>query len=93
MKKKDGSSYDEIFSSITPQNNFELKNIPVEPNYEDKYFWAAFPGEKSVANLNTEKIQLNNEPIQQKCQISANSCEFGSQTDQTWLARELLRSH
>lgn len=54
MKKKDGSSYDEILSSITPQNNFETKNIPVEPNYEDKYFWAAFPGEKSVANLTPE---------------------------------------
>ena len=54
MKKKDGSSYDEIFSSITPQNNFEPKDIPVKPNYEDKYFWAAFPGENSVANLTTE---------------------------------------
>ena len=55
MKKKDDSSFDEIFSSITPQNNFDPKKIPVEPNYEDKYFWAAFPGKKSVANLTTEK--------------------------------------
>lgn len=55
MKKKDDSSFDEIFSSITPQNNFDPKKTPVEPNYEDKYFWAAFPGKKSVANLTTEK--------------------------------------
>ena len=55
MKKKDGSSFDEIFSSITPQNNFDPKKVPVKPDYEDKYFWAAFPGKESVANLTTER--------------------------------------
>ena len=55
MKKKDGSSFDEIFSSITPQNNFDPKKVPVKPDYEDKYFWAAFPGKESVANLTTEQ--------------------------------------
>ena len=55
MKKKDGSSFDEIFSSITPQNNFDPKKVPVKPDYEDKYFWAAFPGKESVVNLTTEK--------------------------------------
>ncbi len=56
MKKKDGSSFDEIFSSITPQNNFEPNNIPAEPNYEDKYFWAAFPGEKIRCKFNYRKF-------------------------------------
>ena len=59
MKRRDDSSIDEFLSSITPNKNFDRSNIPAAPNYEEEYYWAAFPGKQSVANLTIEKSRIN----------------------------------
>ena len=57
MKRRDNSSMDEFFSSITPKTSFDSAKAPDAPDYEDEYFWAAFPGKKSAANLNVNSLE------------------------------------
>ena len=49
----------QFFSSITPEHSFSEKKPPKAPDYNNKNYWVAFPGKKSVALLDPEKESIN----------------------------------
>ena len=57
--KIDSSLVNQFFSSITPEHSFSEKKPPKAPDYNNKNFWVAFPGKKSVALLDPERESTN----------------------------------
>ena len=60
MSKESDSMLEDFFNSITPEHNFNIKEIPQDPDYSNDDYWGTLPSFSSVAELLPKELNEEN---------------------------------
>ena len=67
MSKESDSMLEDFFNSITPEYNFDIKEIPQDPDYSNDDYWATLPSFSSVAELLPKELNEENNKNEVDC--------------------------